>query len=315
MTLSGPFHEKLTLVLKALSMSRGRLAADLGVDKSLVGRWASGAVTPSQHNLSNLTQLLASKRPGFTMLDWDRDLEGLAAQFGVDVPAHANGHNGGHGVPALNGHAPQPRTEDLTLLAPLLDQARMATERRGKAYEGFWRTTRPSVMMPGLFFHDFGMIRRGSSGMLDFQMGGSGLLWEGWMLPAEGQLFVILYDTVGLTPVFLIFNGVPLPKAELLDGIVTAAALDAARTPSSYPIILERIGVLTGDKAADDARCQELLNQDTRAPVDGLPDNIRRHLLRDIGPEAAAKGGPLLLLAPATGSLTRGVSAGGHLHG
>jgi transcriptional regulator with XRE-family HTH domain len=307
-TANGAFSAKLELVLKALSMSRGRLAADLGVDKSLVGRWASGAVTPSQHNLSNLTQLLASKRPGFTMHDWDRDLDSLAAQFGVSPPA-VNGHT------PVNGHVPPPRAADLTLLAPLLDQARMATERRGKAYEGFWRTTRPSVMMPGLFFHDFGMIRRGASGMLDFQMGGSGLLWEGWMLPAEGQLFVILYDTVGLTPVFLIFNGVPLPKAELLDGIVTAAALDAARTPSSYPIILERIGDLTGDKEADDARCRELLNQDTRAPIDGLPDNIKRHLLRDIGPEAAAKGGPLLLLAPATGSLTRGVSAGGHLHG
>lgn len=304
---NGPFSAKLELVLKALSMSRGRLAADLGVDKSLVGRWASGAVMPSQHNLSNLTQLLASKRPGFTMLDWDRDLESLAQQFGVEAPPRP--------APVSGRDTAERRTEDLTLLAPLLDQARLATERRGKAYEGFWRTTRPSVMMPGQFFHDFGMIRRSPSGMLDFRMGGSGLLWEGWMLPAEGQLFVILYDTVGLTPVFLIFNGVPLPKAELLDGIVTAAALDAARTPSSYPIILERVGDLTGDREADDARCQELLNQDTRAPVDGLPDNIKRHLLRDIGPEAAARGGPLLLLAPATGSLTRGVSAGGHLHG
>ena len=53
-----PFAAKLDLVLRALSLSRGRLAAALGVDKSLVGRWTSGAVTPSDHNLSRLTQFV-----------------------------------------------------------------------------------------------------------------------------------------------------------------------------------------------------------------------------------------------------------------
>lgn len=56
-----PFSEKLGLVLKSLSMSRGRLASELGVDKSLVGRWVSGTVTPSSHNLKNLTRLLMSR--------------------------------------------------------------------------------------------------------------------------------------------------------------------------------------------------------------------------------------------------------------
>ena len=79
-----PFSKKLDLVLKALSMSRGRLAAELGVDKSLVGRWASGTVTPSAHNLENLTRLVAQRRAGFTMLDWDRSLDGLAQVFGVN---------------------------------------------------------------------------------------------------------------------------------------------------------------------------------------------------------------------------------------
>lgn len=47
MLVATAFSRKLDLVLKALSLSRGRLAAQLGVDKSLAGRWASGAVTPS----------------------------------------------------------------------------------------------------------------------------------------------------------------------------------------------------------------------------------------------------------------------------
>lgn len=35
--MSGSFAKKLELVLKVQSMSRARLAADLGVDKSVVG--------------------------------------------------------------------------------------------------------------------------------------------------------------------------------------------------------------------------------------------------------------------------------------
>jgi DNA-binding transcriptional regulator YiaG len=85
--MNAPFSERFSLILKALSVSRGRIAADLGVDKSLVGRWASGTVRPSEHNLANLTRLIAGRLPGFTMLDWDRDIAAFARLCGVDAPA------------------------------------------------------------------------------------------------------------------------------------------------------------------------------------------------------------------------------------
>ena len=91
-------------------------------------------MTPSDHNLANLTRLIASKTPGFTMLDWDRDVAGLAAVFGVDAPAPRNG--------VANGNGNGARDPD-TLPIPILEQARLTTARRGAAYEGFWRTTRP----------------------------------------------------------------------------------------------------------------------------------------------------------------------------
>lgn len=299
-----PFSEKLDLVLKALSMSRGRLAADLGVDKSLVGRWASGAVTPSAHNLENLTRLVAGRRAGFTMLDWDRDLASLAHVFGVE-PALGQ---------ELNGAAPDPGKDGLPL--PGMDLVRMMTERRASIYEGFWRSTRPSIAMPGEIFHDYGMIRLESDGLLHFKMGGSGLLFDGWMLPIEGQLFAILFDTVGQTPVFLIFNGVSLHKAVQLDGLILAAALNAARTPSAYPVVLERVGDLTGDAQADDAHCESLLKLDTAATIETAPEAMRRHLIRDIGPAAQASGaGELFLLSTWANSLSKGLSSGGHLQG
>jgi hypothetical protein len=296
------FSNKLDLALKALSMSRGRLAADLGVDKSLVGRWASGAVTPSEHSLSLLTRLIASKRPGFTMLDWDRDIEGLAHVFGVELTA-ANDH----------AHTPTPAPASLNL--PFVEQARTTTSRRGAAYEGFWRTTRPSVLMGGRFFHDCGMFRRESDGLLNVKMGGSGLFFEGYLLPAEGQLFAILYDSVGQTPIFLVINGTPLPKAEALDGLVMAASLNPARTPAAYPIILDRIGDLTGDRSADDAHCEALIARDNAATDDSTPSAVRQHLLRDFGPEAAQKGGDLILVAHITNTFARGLAPGGQLRG
>jgi hypothetical protein len=260
-------------------------------------------VTPSAHSLENLTRLVASKREGFTMLDWDRDLDGLTRVFGLE-PATSPAPQ-----PKLNGHDPG-------LPLPGLDMVRMVTERRAATYEGFWRSTRPSIAMPGKIFHDYGMIRRGAQGLLEFKMGGSGLLFDGWMLPVEGQLFAILFDTVGQTPVFLIFNGVSLHRAVQLDGLILAAALNAARTPSAYPVVLDRLGDLSGDVAADDAAYVELLARDTAATEESVPQSLRDHLIRDIGPTPAAAGlGEMFLLSSWANSLSKGLSLGGNLQG
>jgi adenylate cyclase len=69
------FAQKLGLVLKAINLSRGRLAQRAGVHKSMVSRWASGVQAPSDHNLSLLTEAIARHRPGFERRDWDLDAE------------------------------------------------------------------------------------------------------------------------------------------------------------------------------------------------------------------------------------------------
>src|SRR5277367_3444217 len=79
------FHQKLALVLKALSISRGALAAELGIDKSVVGRWVAGRVQPSSHNLARLSAYIASRVEGFTTLDWDRPINGLAPMLGASA--------------------------------------------------------------------------------------------------------------------------------------------------------------------------------------------------------------------------------------
>jgi hypothetical protein len=277
------------------------MAADLGVDKSLIGRWASGTVKPSEHNLSRITQLVAARHPGFCMVDWERDLQSFASILGVDP---VDRPVASPAPPALHGYPPA-----------FFDQIRSTTERRGAAYEGFWRTTRPSVIMNGKLFHDHGMIRIGSGGLLEVRMGGGGLFFEGWMLPAEGNVFVSLYDAIGCTPLFLIFQGVPLPKVHVLDGLLMFASLNAGRVPAAVPLIMERIDDLSGNVAEDDETCRELVTRESLVSESEVPESIVRHLIRDVGPAAAAAGGELFLMASPLGSLSRGATLGGELRG
>src|SRR3954447_26586436 len=123
--MSEPFAKKLELALKVLSMSRARLAADLGVDKSVVGRWVTGAVQPSAHNLSLLSALIAEKVPGFTALDWERSLAAFAELLGADLDM-------------LSGK--KLSAAPMTLPLPLLDRFVATSLLRGPAYEGFYRS-------------------------------------------------------------------------------------------------------------------------------------------------------------------------------
>jgi TolB-like protein len=82
------FAERFRLTLEYLNYSRGRCAQELGVDKSLVGRWASGAVVPREHNLTRWTEIVRRAQPAFSLGDWRLDADAFAARLrGASVPA------------------------------------------------------------------------------------------------------------------------------------------------------------------------------------------------------------------------------------
>lgn len=288
--MNDTFAKKLELVLKVLSMSRARLAADLAVDKSVVGRWVSGAVQPSAHNLSLLSGLIAERVPGFTALDWDRALPAFAGVLGVDLDTGPR--TGAGAIQALP--------------MPLLDQFIAASALRGPAYEGFYRSTRPYVLAPGRFVHDHAWIVRDANGLLRLRMGTGGTEVEGWVLPHGNQLFTIAMDVTSGAFLFGIFNGVGAAKAEVVDGLALAAALDAGRTPTAHAMVFERIGDLSGDPEADRARFAALTALDPVAPEGSVSEALRRHLTGDFGPAASASGGDMLLRMPQSRSMARG---------
>ena len=293
--MSEPFSAKLDLVLKAFSMSRGRLAADLGVDKSVVGRWVTGVVTPSAHNLTLLTAQVVKRIPGFTSLDWDRSLVGLAELVGADPSA----------VP---GWAPTATTQGLPLA--ILDQIHATTALRGAAYEGFFRSTRPYVLQPGRFLHDHGMIRLDENGLLRLRMGTGGTVVEGWMLPLHNQLFCVAADVTSGTLLFGIFNGVATARADVIDGLTLGSALDGGRTPTAMVMIFERIADLSGNVQTDDERFSLLIGGNPVAAEGTISDELRHHLTSNFGPDQLALGGDLLLRMPLSRSLARGPAFG-----
>lgn len=288
------FGPKLNLALKAFSMSRGRLAAELKVDKSLVGRWVAGAVTPSAHNLAALTALVAKRVPGFSMLDWDLGLSALAERLGVDATALMRESAG-------NGDA----VVGLDFPARLIETARNETARRGIGFEGFWNGTRLAFTRPGEFLHDVLMIRK-QSGILHMRWGNSAYECRGPLLQLAGQLHGILIDDSDDSILFCLLNGVNMPQVDVMDGLFMAIAKDGPQTPASAACLLERRGNLSGDAAEDDKRYEEMKREAFLWEPDQISQHVRDHLLRDTGPRAFAEGGDLFLRTPLMRSLSRG---------
>jgi len=262
-----PFAEKLQIVLKSLSISRAGLAAGLNVDKSLVGRWASGTVKPSEHNLSLLTQYIAERVDGYSMLDWDSDPASFAARLGVTAPVGSSSM--GDWIPDV-----------------LLEEATRGAKRRAVAYEGIWRSTRYSSDLPGRFLHDITMIRTNAHGVIEFSTGVEGIRYRGRALLLQHQLFSIASDEDSVTMMFGIFNGVARQKAEVLDGLSIGTLRDAGSSPACSAVVMHRIAELTGDAQGDEALFEASVTaQNPLAPEGSIPQNLQDHLARTVDAE------------------------------
>ena len=280
------------MVLKALSIGRAPLAAAVGVDKSLISRWCSGQVMPSEHNRARLTQFIGGHHAGFSLLDWDLPLDDLAAKLGVAAPVSAKL------APGLADWVPP----------AMLVEAAANVQLHGASYEGFWRTTRPSSEAPGQFIHDQVLLRRRDDGMLGLRLGIMDIAYVGWSIPIGAKLFSIATDTTTGTFMFSIFNGITRQRAEVVDGLILTCMRDAGVTPIASRCLLERTGDIGDDAAADDARLAELAQTYPLTPAADVAEHIRDHLWSDCGQAAFAAGGDTILMMALARSMSRGAS-------
>jgi transcriptional regulator with XRE-family HTH domain len=288
------FPARLDLALKALSISRADLAAMLCVDKSAVSRWLAGVNGPTQHNLAKLTSLLAARRPGFSMLDWELEAGRLAEKLGLSATGREAQTERAGGP--LDGWLP-PR---------LLDEAVATTRARGDAYEGFWRTTRPAIDPPGQFVHDRVLIRRNGNGLLSFRLGVIDMRFEGWACPSQTQLVASAVDGETGVFIFVILNAVLRDRADVLDGLTLTCQRGAGGSAVAGAVLLERTGFLGPDPDADDERWERSIETNPFVRPDSISRRIRDHLFRDVGPAALAAGGDALLTMAFGRSLSRG---------
>lgn len=173
------------------------------------------------------------------------------------------------------------------LALPLIDQIVSTTALRGAAYEGFYRSTRPYSAMPGEYIHDQILVRMSPDGVLRLKMATGGVLVDGWVLPVQTQLYVIGTEFGSGGLVFAILHGVSSIKAEVLDGITLSSTFDVGRTPAASRIVLQRVGDLTDDPGADDARLIALGAGNPVADKASLPEDLRHHLSRDLGADGS----------------------------
>ncbi len=280
--------------MKALSISRGRLAADLEVDKSVITRWLAGTHTPTDFNLARLTTLIAEQRRGFSMLDWQLDAEALAQR-----------------LRARDGEEPVLPAGLAEWLPPgAVKEALAQTVARGRAYEGFWQSTRPSIEAPGRFVHDQLLTRLRADGLLEWRMGVEDLRILGVCLPLQTQLFCMGADGSNGMFAFCILNGVLRNRADVMDGVSLTLRRSAGGAPVAGCIILNRVGAISGDWEADEARHEHLIrSRPALAPEGSIDPELSAHLLRDAGPLALAAGGAALLSIPFSQSRSRGPPA------
>lgn len=278
------FAEMLRVVLKALVLSRTGLASALNVDKSLVGRWAAGTVTPSEHNLANLTRFVASRVEGFTMLDWERSPVDFVARLG-------------------GGAASEPSDQVLDWIpVPILEEARRGARQRGWAYEGLWQSIRASNDLPGRFLRDIVEIRNRPGDVIGFRSGIEGIRYEGTALLLQNQFFFSGADAVHGTVIFGIFSGVTRQRAEVIEGLSLGTLRDAGGSPLASACVMSRIGLLSGDPEEDDRRFEAAVSSLTPlVPEGAVSKAVQDRLARTYTPDIP--GNMRLLFAD---SLSRG---------
>ena len=211
------FAVLLRQVMAEINVSRVMLSRELGVDKSVIGRWLGGVNQPTRHNLTRLTDIIRRYRPDVTLAFWERPaLVPCANPAGLQPPAAE-----GLRITGLRAGR-QPRI-DANYLG---------------LWGGFYQSTqnRGSVVMAVMHIEDT------ANGL-------SCVFTEG-KVSAAGAAVAIgprLHVILEIEPLhdrlcLFVFNGVLTPDAIGMDGTYMISAGDTSTCATASPIVLFRIG-------------------------------------------------------------------------
>ena len=183
---------------------------------------------------------------------------------------------------------------------------RRDTERRGKSYEGFYRAIFASTSRPGCFIKEAAIIKR-RNGLLHMRLASPSASASGWLFPLGNVLYGILDSAPDDAFVFLVLNGLPMRHIDIMDGLCMTKSGDVSHAPLATPVCFEFLEGLRQDGKSNDARFSALKAENGFLEASEIREELRGHLLPDVGPAAAAAGtGDLILRLPSSRSLSRG---------
>ncbi len=227
------FADRLRRALAQATLGRAAVCKEVGVDKSVVTRWLSGAARPAEHNLIALTQAIARRLPGFCLADWTRP----EAEFNLALRMTLAPVPGPASAPGLLANAVQ------WAAAQGMDKALAQ-------YGGLWLMMYDSVRVARPFAV-VGEIRPGA-GVLDTEFRddanwhgrGPGFALNGklWVVAEE----VARQDSFGLA----VYWGSSTRKAEIIDGMAMVREFSPSASPGVTHIIGFRLADLLPDPAA-----------------------------------------------------------------
>lgn len=231
MSVPHVFASRLRLALGKANLSPAALGAAVGVDKSVVSRWLSGRVRPTQHNLARIASALAERLPGFSVLSFDSP--------DLMLP------KAGDGAANLDSHA-------LPVPFALLESARNETARRGMEYFGTYWLYYWSFGQPGRLAR-MALILRPEGGLIEARYGADGFSFRGWALLMLNRMYLVMSEERFEAMVFLVLNAGQQPKARFITGVLTGPA-EGLLVPTSAGVVLVRTGDLSQDAEADLAK-------------------------------------------------------------
>jgi transcriptional regulator with XRE-family HTH domain len=255
MEIPEDFAGRLRLALKQANVSPAALGSAVGVDKSVVSRWISGRVRPTQHNLARIASVLAQSLPGFTVLAFEATALDFRALLQPTRPA------GEHGDPGQSLHIP----------FAALEAARRETGRRGLEYYGAYMMYYWAFNAPGKIAR-MALLLRPEAGLIEARYGAEGFSFQGWALLMLNRMYVVLAEERFEAMAFLVLNAGQQPKARFITGILSGPA-EGMLVPTASPVVLVRQRDLTGNAEADiaahleDCRLQPLLDVAATPPA------------------------------------------------
>lgn len=266
------FAANLELAMQRLNLSKVELAHRMGVDKSVVRRWALGGARPSEANISALTDLVSQEVRGFNRASWQEDPERVAVLLELAPPQ------------------PQPvRSQGIADLLPHFSARAAAAAAWGmECFSGLWvQFYAPLAAAPLLpLFCGAVRIHSHTDRLWYHVSDGRRGVWTGGgpAFTVDGKLWVLLEEYRGRSDLCtVVYQGTSGHRAMILDGLAMARAANAGGVPVVGRFTLVRLADDPADEMAADALFHRLSERAGELSLGNLPAALPDwlvHLLR-----------------------------------